>query len=696
MKRLAIAAVAILTLCGGAAPSPPVVKLDRSKLKSPQPEKPSQKGVRELFDQGQLGVGAISPGGRYLALVRRDGKRDYVSILDLHENRLWTSLNTAVFENVKINWLRWKDEETLIAPVFAHTANGSFDYKLLDAAYALDVHGAAPVLLPRGSVVSMLRNDKDHILLNSMDRIEHGQVGIQFRSLLKVNVRDGATQMLEHESAEQNIDRTIDWATDRDGQPVIRYNVYGRHGGVRVMYRPTVNEKWEEFFVLRPKDIEGLPEFELLEASPDPGKFYVAANPQGKTGTRELHLYDFRTRTMSPKIWSHPKYDFSDALFSVDGAVEAYCFTGDTYACQFTDPTLEAEENEIEKFFDNDRNIVTVSASRDRGVRLLAVSGPDEPGSYYLYNRAKKTIEFVGANKPKLVPDSLGQASRFNYVARDDFSLSGYVTRPPNAGATEHLPMVVVPHGGPEARDYYDYDPWVQALVRAGYLVFQPNFRGSGGFGREMADAGYRQWGLRMQDDVLDGVDALIRQGQVDPSRICIYGASYGGYVALYAGARHPELFKCAVSRAGVADLVAMQQAERDLGADTPRYKYWLKAAGDPDKDRKQLIETSPVTYAADYGPPVLLLHGDKDDNVPIKQSKLMKAALDRAGRKVELKIYEGEDHSDWRLEDEVDAMGRIIEFVQTAIGPGVGAWTPPPAAAPKASVDTKATPPSP
>ena len=230
-----------------------------------------------------------------------------------------------------------------------------------------------------------------------------------------------------------------------------------------------------------------------------------------------------------------------------------------------------------------------------------------------------------------------------------------------------------MPHGGPEARDEFDYDRWVQALATRGFLVFQPNFRGSEGYGVAFAESGYGKWGGRMEDDITDGVKQLIASGQVDPKRICIFGASYGGYAALIGGAQRPDLYQCVVSWAGISDLGAFMRFKRGglfVGERSPSYDYWVKAIGDPDADKARLAQASAVTYAASYVPPVLLIHGNSDTNVPADQSREMDGALRAARKDVKLTLIKGEDHTDWDLDNEQKAIGQVIDFISAHIAP--------------------------
>jgi dipeptidyl aminopeptidase/acylaminoacyl peptidase len=242
--------------------------------------------------------------------------------------------------------------------------------------------------------------------------------------------------------------------------------------------------------------------------------------------------------------------------------------------------------------------------------------------------------------------------------------LPSYLTRPPNTNVAGKLPLIVMPHGGPEARDTLGYDRLAQVLATHGYLVLQPNYRGSAGYGLEFRNAGRKQWGRRMQQDIEDGARALIASGQADPSRVCILGGSYGGYAALIGGALTPDLYKCVVSFAGVSDLTKM------LDYETPSritYDYWTQVIGDPKADRDLILEGSPVSYAADYRPPVLLIHGEVDRTVPIEQSEVMEAALKRAGKSVKFVRVPG-GHGDQNEENWNLIMNEMIDFLKAHI----------------------------
>jgi len=199
--------------------------------------------------------------------------------------------------------------------------------------------------------------------------------------------------------------------------------------------------------------------------------------------------------------------------------------------------------------------------------------------------------------------------------------------------------------------------------------VLQPNFRGSGGYGLAFAEAGYRQWARRMQDDVTDAVNDLVKRGLVDPDRIAIYGASYGGYAALVGAIQTPDLYKAAVSLAGVSDLDQfMAYVRREDGDDSATYQYWVKAIGDPKRDKESINAISPAVRASEIRIPVLLMHGTGDEIVPPKQSEEMKKALEKAGKPVKYIKFEGQPHSSWDTEEEIRQIEAAIEFLKPVL----------------------------
>jgi dipeptidyl aminopeptidase/acylaminoacyl peptidase len=220
----------------------------------------------------------------------------------------------------------------------------------------------------------------------------------------------------------------------------------------------------------------------------------------------------------------------------------------------------------------------------------------------------------------------------------------------------------------------------VQYLTGRGYAVFQPNFRGSGGFGEAYELSGHREWGRKMQDDLGDGVKALVDQGIVDPARVCIAGGSYGGYAALAGAAFTPTAYKCAISLAGVGDLEALVRfKKKKYGADSEAFEHYVHKLGDPDKDQSILRAASPMYHVDAIRIPILLIHGNKDDIVPIEQSETMQAALSKAGRKSELIELDEEGHGGFSRSHSKVMLSAMGTFLWEHLGKGVGVSAPPP-----------------
>jgi dipeptidyl aminopeptidase/acylaminoacyl peptidase len=219
-----------------------------------------------------------------------------------------------------------------------------------------------------------------------------------------------------------------------------------------------------------------------------------------------------------------------------------------------------------------------------------------------------------------------------------------------------------MPHGGPFIRDKWAYEPWAQFLANRGYAVLQPNFRGSTGYGKAFVEAASGQFGRKMQDDLDDGVHWLAGRGIVDPKRVCILGASYGGYAAMWAAVRNPEIYRCAISYAGISDVASMLRFDRSRWIAQRYYADWRdRIRGNGGFD---LARVSPIARAAEIRIPILIAHGQKDGNVPFAQSKRLHDALLRAGVPHEFVVYPDEGHGFTKVENSVDFLKRVERFL--------------------------------
>jgi dipeptidyl aminopeptidase/acylaminoacyl peptidase len=306
----------------------------------------------------------------------------------------------------------------------------------------------------------------------------------------------------------------------------------------------------------------------------------------------------------------------------------------------------------------------------DKNGRVLVMSHGDiDPGRWYVLDTRTSKLREIAAAMPKVDPDGMRPMLPMRYAARDGLSIPAYLTRP--AGSDDQpAPTVVLIHGGPHVRDRWEWDQEVQLLAASGYVVFQPQFRGSSGFGRRFEDAGYRQWGRSMQDDIADGVRYLVQEKIADPARVCIVGASYGGYAAMWGAIKTPELYRCAASFAGVSDLADWLSS--GLWDDTNPVTRAIRRdrIGDPDKDRSALDEVSPLKHADRLRTPIFIAHGNLDRRVLASQSRAMVEALKRAGQPVEWMWFDEDGHGFSTAKSRVRYYAALLEFLERHLAP--------------------------
>jgi dipeptidyl aminopeptidase/acylaminoacyl peptidase len=331
----------------------------------------------------------------------------------------------------------------------------------------------------------------------------------------------------------------------------------------------------------------------------------------------------------------------------------------------FFAPALQARWKGARKAFPN--NIVHLKSwSTDFNKLIVFTEGGDDSGTYWLVDILKHSADPIGPQYPTVKSKDVGPVGMVEYRAADGLALHGVLTLPPGREA-KALPLVVLPHGGPEARDYPGLDWWAQAFASRGYAVFQPNFRGSSGYGIHLRNAGLGEWGRKMQTDISDGVAELAKKGIVDPRRACIVGGSYGGYAALAGVTVQQGLYRCAVSVAGVADLPGMLIREHKIVAapTSSAVRYWRAFMGATSSSDSRLDTITPAALADKADAPILLIHGKDDTVVPIDQSETMESALKHAGKPVEFIKMNNEDHWLSREETRIEMLKAAVAFVE-------------------------------
>jgi dipeptidyl aminopeptidase/acylaminoacyl peptidase len=312
------------------------------------------------------------------------------------------------------------------------------------------------------------------------------------------------------------------------------------------------------------------------------------------------------------------------------------------------------------------RNVLLSSADSPSYMLIYSHSDRD-PGTYYLFNVEKKTMERIGQTRPWLPPELMSERRFIKYKARDGMEIPAWVTIPKNSDG-KNLPLIVHIHGGPWVRGYSGIEwgrPIAQFFASRGYAVLEPEPRGSTGYGRKHYLSSFKQWGLAMQDDITDGALHLVSEGIADKSRMCLYGGSYGGYATLQGLVKDPDLWRCGSAYVAVTDLELMQTiAWSDTAQLTDYYETDFKRrVGDKDRDAAQFQKTSPAKNADKIKAPVMLTMGSDDKRVPLPHGEAMNRALQTAGKKVEYVVYSGEAHGFTKFENVVDFYKRNERF---------------------------------
>ncbi len=518
----------------------------------------------------------------------------------------------------------------------------------------LDVSDPDNIYMPLWAYSDLRTPDEE---ARDSNRIDDDTDDLFVNKLYRVNVRTG-----EGSAVASGGHYTYDWYLDGSGRIMAR---------VDETKQPLI----DHLMLFHDGDWK---EAESFDAEADNGADVAGLSQDGKSlvrygrdaqSMRTLIQIDLSSGKESA-LYGNPSFDMEGVMRDDwSRRVVGVSYDADAPAFVYFDPRREALQNGLEKAFPG-VTVRAVSLDLSQDKVIVATEGPRNPTAYYFLDRTTHQAEPIASAYPGLSQADLGEMKAYPYKARDGLAIAAYLTLPPGR-TPKNLPAVVMPHGGPDARDIIGFDWWAQFYANRGYAVLQPNYRGSTGYGHKFTEAGLHQWGLKMQDDITDGVQKMIADGIADPKRICIVGDSYGGYAALAGAAFTPGVYACAVSVSGVSDLPAMIREERTrYGKHSSALSFWISRIGSPDDDSEQLRATSPARHADQVKCPVLLLHGDGDTTVPISQSELMLDSLRAAGKSAQLITLEGDDHYLALAASRVRILSETERFLAANIGP--------------------------
>lgn len=502
------------------------------------------------------------------------------------------------------------------------------------------------------------------ILPDSPNRVMMATYDLNNADMVALNLYEVATDGKQVFTRAFGTDKTYDWITDRAGKPLARVD-HDPKAATTKLFLAGENKQFSEALHIDNTGSQGI----TLMGLSKQGRIIFGRNTDSEFG--ELYSIDPVTGTTGKflrsdglELQSVFKDPWSEVIVGVSlGGLEPLD--------QMISSDLQEAQASLEATFPG-KIVSIVSFTRDRRKLVAKLETPSTPPEYLLLNLDGPKINRLGEAYPSLKDVPMGRLQATTFKARDGVEIPVYVTLPPGDKDIKNAPTIIFPHGGPEARDEPRFDYWTQFMATRGYVVIQPQFRGSTGFGKAHADAGRRQWGKRMQDDVSDAVNWAIQQGFSDPKRVCIVGASYGGYAALAGATMTPDLYRCVVSVAGVSDLPRMIVQERnDAGTSkSSTVNYWIDHIG--ADDRAATEAASPRRLADLVRAPILLMHGRDDTVVRFEQSTIMANALKGAGKPYKLVELRGEDHWLSRTETRQQMLTELEAFLREHLGPGV------------------------
>lgn len=620
--------------------------------------------VDAFFQRPTLSGALLSPSGERVAFrLGGLGQRDSLAVLELSTLKL---RRVTASDETDVARFRWVNDQRLVFTLQeANLATG--DKFLAPGLFAVNADGTGlrQLVLRGGGHKSDQRElpwntyllphsgpqDSDWVHVIRPDAVT--DKGFDYFDLLRLNTVTGLSQDVD---APRN---AFQWLLDDQGE--LRAVRTARGATAAIHWRDPASGAWRK---LREFDRFGLGTDLALQAAAPHGKLYVTA--RAGRDTLALHLYDPATDALSSQpLVAAPPYDLDPQLIIAKDKLLGVRFTVDAEVTQWLDEAMKLHQAEVDRQLPRTANLLQPPRRGNSPWMLVHAFSDVQPAIYLLYNTSTRKLTRIGAEQPGIAAAPMSTMDLVHYKARDGLAIPAYLTLPASSLSKKQLPLIVYVHGGPWVRGAtWQWQPEVQFLASRGYAVLQPEFRGSTGFGKRHFEAGFKQWGLAMQDDLADGARWAVAQGIADPRRICIMGASYGGYASLMGLARDGDLFKCGVSWAGVSDILLMYDAGwSDLSSEWKLYGM-PQMIGDREKDRAQLDATSPIRLAARIRNPLLVGHGRVDRRVPIEHGKRLVDAVQGHNPDLEWVQYDKEGHG-WSLpETQVDWWSRVEKFL--------------------------------
>jgi dipeptidyl aminopeptidase/acylaminoacyl peptidase len=642
--------------------------------------------IASFFKRPEFQFAQLSPSGRYLGVLQgNDTQRTRLVVLDLDDG-MRVSI-AAVFDDADVSKFQWLNDKRLVfgmadrhtdsaerrrpPGLWAVDRDGDGFRQLIESAYWWQ-EGLRPpdkikrILPPLWHLHSVPEGGSDDILVEEYRFDAFGVV--EATNVRRMNTRTGLLRLpLGSGNSANQPPGTVGWLFDPAGQPAV---VRTESGSTEALHRR--DAKTGEWKLLAERPLSSRQWwFDPVLIDGDQRLYVRAPNVQGVLA---LYRWDDAAGRPEPKpLLSMDGFDIGTNLITRQAGRElaGAHVLADGWETRWFDPEMRELQRQVDAALQGMRNLLDcVDCTR----RVLVHSFSDrDPGAYFLLDRQTGSMRPLFQARPWIDPQRMGRVDFTRFKARDGRAIPVVVTTPPQP-ASGRRPAIVFVHGGPWLRGGDGaWDGWAQFLASRGYVVIAPEFRGSAGFGFDHFRAGWKQWGLAMQDDLDDALAWAAAERGVDARRACIMGASYGGYAALMGLVRDDSPYRCAVEWVGVADIeLIYSEAQRDRDDSLTRYGI-NHLMGDPSKDIAQLRATSPLRQAAKIRAPLLMAYGEQDLIVPFAHGKKLRAALPKDATNVEWVTYPNEGHGWFELATKLDFASRVESFLDRQIGSKAG-----------------------
>ncbi len=593
--------------------------------------------VEDFFRNPANSSFRLSPSGEYISFLKpySNGMNIFVLRIGMKD-----TVRLTGYSDRGIDYHFWANDSKI---VFARDSLGNEKYRL----YSINIDGTGLKQLTgegnsTAGIIDPLVDNEDEMIISLNDRDESA------RDVYRLNINTGRRKLIA-----KNPGSVSRWLTDNNGKLRVAQTSDGVNSGI--LYRESEDEPFRLSMVTNFKEM-----LQPIAFTFDNKLVYAVSNLNRDRSA--LVIYDIVHDREVDVLFEHFNVDIEHVFFSR----KKKKVTGVSYVDWKTEfEFFDDGRYELQKLLESlipDREVWITETNRDESKMLVRCSSDRAIGEYYYYDSDDDELIKLADLSPWLSESELSPMKPVTYKSRDGLAIHGYLTIPLNKKA-KNLPTVILPHGGPWARDKWGYDAEVQMLSNRGYAVLQMNYRGSFGYGKEFWEAGFGEWGLKMQDDITDGVNWLVQQGIADPNRVGIYGFSFGGYCALQGVVRTPELYRCAVSLGGLNNILYFVKS---VPPHMEQFKEMLyEMVGNPKTDKKKLVEVSPYFNIDKIKSPVLIAQGKNDIRVDAASTVIMVKKMKKSGVKVEFMFKENEGHNFKIEENRIEFYKRTEQFLK-------------------------------